>query len=231
MSANIVLVDDDKNSLDSLSVALKAENFSVESYTDSTAALEAMKIRQPDLAILDITMPGMDGTALLGQLRRISSVPVIILSARSGEIDEILGLKMGADDYIRKPFFQRVLIERVRTVLRRSNKTGSAIEDDDSEVLIRGDLRLDMSRHECSWKKNLITLTVTEFKLLRALVYRLGHVKDRDQLMDEAYGESIYVTDRTIDSHIKRIRRKLKSVDKEFTGIITLYGVGYQFQT
>ena len=231
MSANIVLVDDDKNLLVSLSVALKAENFAVESYADSSAALEAMKIRQPDLAILDITMPGMDGTALLGQLRRISSVPVIILSARTGEIDEILGLKMGADDYIRKPFFQRVLIERVRTVLRRTNKTGSAIDDDDSEVLIRGDLRLDMSRHECSWKKNLITLTVTEFNLLRALVYRLGHVKDRDQLMDEAYGESIYVTDRTIDSHIKRIRRKLKSVDKEFTGIRTLYGVGYQFQT
>ena len=231
MSANIVLVDDDKNLLVSLSVALKAENFAVESYADSSAALEAMKIRQPDLAILDITMPGMDGTALLGQLRRISSVPVIILSARSGEIDEILGLKMGADDYIRKPFVQRVLIERVRTVLRRANKTGSAIEDDDGEVLIRGDLRLDMSRHECSWKKNLITLTVTEFNLLRALVYRLGHVKDRDQLMDEAYGESIYVTDRTIDSHIKRIRRKLKSVDKEFTGIRTLYGVGYQFQT
>lgn len=231
MSANIVLVDDDKNLLVSLSVALKAENFAVESYADSSAALEAMKIRQPDLAILDITMPGMDGTALLGQLRRISSVPVIILSARSGEIDEILGLKMGADDYIRKPFIQRVLIERVRTVLRRTNKTGSAIDDDDSEVLIRGDLRLDMSRHECSWKKNLITLTVTEFNLLRALVYRLGHVKDRDQLMDEAYGESIYVTDRTIDSHIKRIRRKLKSVDKEFTGIRTLYGVGYQFQT
>ena len=231
MSANIVLVDDDKNLLVSLSVALKAENFAVESYADSSAALEAMKIRQPDLAILDITMPGMDGTALLGQLRRISSVPVIILSARSGEIDEILGLKMGADDYIRKPFVQRVLIERVRTVLRRTNKTGSAIDDDDSEVLIRGDLRLDMSRHECSWKKNLITLTVTEFNLLRALVYRLGHVKDRDQLMDEAYGESIYVTDRTIDSHIKRIRRKLKSVDKEFTGIKTLYGVGYQFQT
>ena len=231
MSANIVLVDDDKNLLVSLSVALKAENFAVESYADSSAALEAMKIRQPDLAILDITMPGMDGTALLGQLRRISSVPVIILSARSGEIDEILGLKMGADDYIRKPFVQRVLIERVRTVLRRANKTGSAIDDDDSEVLIRGDLRLDMSRHECSWKKNLITLTVTEFNLLRALVYRLGHVKDRDQLMDEAYGESIYVTDRTIDSHIKRIRRKLKSVDKEFTGIRTLYGVGYQFQT
>ena len=231
MSANIVLVDDDKNLLVSLSVALKAENFAVESYADSSAALEAMKIRQPDLAILEITMPGMDGTALLGQLRRISSVPVIILSARSGEIDEILGLKMGADDYIRKPFVQRVLIERVRTVLRRTNKTGSAIDDDDSEVLIRGDLRLDMSRHECSWKKNLITLTVTEFNLLRALVYRLGHVKDRDQLMDEAYGESIYVTDRTIDSHIKRIRRKLKSVDKEFTGIRTLYGVGYQFQT
>ena len=231
MSANIVLVDDDENFLVSLSVALKAENFAVESYADSSAALEAMKIRQPDLAILDITMPGMDGTALLGQLRRISSVPVIILSARSGEIDEILGLKMGADDYIRKPFIQRVLIERVRTVLRRTNKTGSAIDDDDSEVLIRGDLRLDMSRHECSWKKNLITLTVTEFNLLRALVYRLGHVKDRDQLMDEAYGESIYVTDRTIDSHIKRIRRKLKSVDKEFTGIKTLYGVGYQFQT
>ena len=231
MSANIVLVDDDKNLLVSLSVALKAENFAVESYADSSAALEAMKIRQPDLAILDITMPGMDGTALLGQLRRISSVPVIILSAKSGEIDEILGLKMGADDYIRKPFVQRVLIERVRTVLRRTNKTGSAIDDDDSEVLIRGDLRLDMSRHECSWKKNLITLTVTEFNLLRALVYRLGHVKDRDQLMDEAYGESIYVTDRTIDSHIKRIRRKLKSVDKEFTGIKTLYGVGYQFQT
>ena len=172
----------------------------------------------------------VDGMELLNRLRRESSVPVIFLTSKDEEIDEMLGLKMGADDYIRKPFSQRLLIERIRAVLRRTEAAGRAGESEDSELLIRGDLRLDPTRHECIWRGDKVQLTVTEFLLLQALVKHLGHVKSRDQLMDAAYGDNIYVDDRTIDSHIKRLRRKLKVVDKEFSAIETLYGLGYRFQ-
>ncbi len=230
MPAIITLVDDDRNILTSVSIALEAEGFKVSTYTDGAAALEAMTARQPDLAVLDIKMPGMDGMELLNRLRRVSAVPVIFLTSKDEDIDEMLGLKMGADDYIRKPFSQRLLIERIRAVLRRTEAVGLGGKKDDSELMIRGDLRLDPTRHECIWRGKQVQLTVTEFLLLQALVKHLGHVKSRGQLMDAAYGDNIYVDDRTIDSHIKRLRRKLKAVDLGFSGIETLYGLGYRFQ-
>ncbi|MFP6747064.1 MAG: response regulator transcription factor [Alphaproteobacteria bacterium] len=230
MAATITLVDDDRNILTSVSIALEAEGYKVLTYADGHSALRAMTARAPDLAVLDIKMPGMDGMELLNRLRRVSALPVIFLTSKDEEIDEMLGLKMGADDYIRKPFSQRLLIERIRTVLRRSDAAGRPGDGDDGELLIRGELRLDPRRHECVWRGAEIQLTVTEFLLLQALVKHTGHVKSRDQLMDAAYGDNIYVDDRTIDSHIKRLRRKFKAADDEFTGIETLYGLGYRFQ-
>ena len=231
MAATITLVDDDKNILTSVSIALEAEGYKVATHTDGQFALAAMIKEAPDLAVLDIKMPGLDGMELLNRLRRVSSVPVIFLTSKDEEIDEMLGLKMGADDYIRKPFSQRLLIERIRAVLRRSEAAARPNSpDDDGEILIRGDLRLDATRHECVWRGIQMQLTVTEFLLLQALVKYTGHVKSRDQLMDAAYGDNIYVDDRTIDSHIKRLRRKFKAADNDFTGIETLYGLGYRFQ-
>ena len=231
MVATITLVDDDKNILTSVSIALEAEGYKVATHTDGQSALAAMTAQAPDLAVLDIKMPGLDGMELLNRLRRVSSVPVIFLTSKDEEIDEMLGLKMGADDYIRKPFSQRLLIERIRTVLRRSETAARTTSpDDNGEILIRGDLRLDATRHECVWRGIQMQLTVTEFLLLQALVKYTGHVKSRDQLMDAAYGDNIYVDDRTIDSHIKRLRRKFKAADREFAGIETLYGLGYRFQ-
>ncbi|MBT3535356.1 MAG: response regulator transcription factor [Rhodospirillaceae bacterium] len=230
MAPTITLVDDDKNILTSVSIALEAEGYKVTTHTEGQSALQAMIDRAPDLAVLDIKMPGMDGMELLNRLRRVSAVPVIFLTSKDEEIDEMLGLKMGADDYIRKPFSQRLLIERIRAVLRRSEAAVRSGDDEDSELLIRGDLRLDPTRHECVWRGAEVQLTVTEFLLLQALVKHTGHVKSRDQLMDAAYGDNIYVDDRTIDSHIKRLRRKFKAADDDFTGIETLYGLGYRFQ-
>lgn len=230
MAATITLVDDDRNILTSVSIALEAEGYKVLTYADGHSALRAMTARAPDLAVLDIKMPGMDGMELLNRLRRVSALPVIFLTSKDEEIDEMLGLKMGADDYIRKPFSQRLLIERIRTVLRRSDAAGRPDDSDGGDLLIRGELRLDPRRHECVWRGAEIQLTVTEFLLLQALVKHTGHVKSRDQLMDAAYGDNIYVDDRTIDSHIKRLRRKFKAADDEFTGIETLYGLGYRFQ-
>ena len=230
MAALITLVDDDRNILTSVSIALEGEGFKVVTYSDSQAALQAMITRAPDLAVLDIKMPGMDGMELLNCLRRFSAVPVIFLTSKDEEIDEMLGLKMGADDYIRKPFSQRLLIERIRAVLRRAEATGRSGKNDVGELLIRGDLRLDPTRHECTWRNAGVQITVTEFLILQALVKHPGHVKSRDQLMDAAYGDNIYVDDRTIDSHIKRLRRKFKAADDDFTRIETLYGLGYRFQ-
>ena len=234
MAATITLVDDDRNILTSVSIALEAEGFKVTTFSDSQAALGAMTDSAPDLAVLDIKMPGMDGMELLNRLRRVSAVPVIFLTSKDEEIDEMLGLKMGADDFIRKPFSQRLLVERIRAVLRRaeaSSGPGSlGSQRDEGELLIRGDLRLDPTRHECTWRNAGVQLTVTEFLILQALVKNPGHVKSRDQLMDAAYGDNIYVDDRTIDSHIKRLRRKFKAADDEFTRIETLYGLGYRFQ-
>ena len=191
-------------------------------------ALDGIARRPVDLAILDIKMPRMDGMELLGNLRKKNNLPVIFLTSKDDEIDEVMGLRMGADDYIKKPFSQRLLLERIRAVLRRHEP--GEIEQDKEDVLRRGDLILDSSRHLCTWKDKEVNLTVTEFLLVEALARRPGHVKNRDQLIDAAYGEHIYIDDRTIDSHIKRLRRKFKNEDEEFAEIETLYGVGYRYR-
>mgnify|MGYP002525895237 FL=1 len=224
------LVDDDRNILTSVSIALEAEGFRVQTYTDGEEALRSLTARPVDLAILDIKMPRMDGVELLKRLREKSSLPVIFLTSKDEEIDEVLGFKMGADDYIRKPFSLRLLIERIRAILRRADLASGIGSDSDSEPqIVRGDLVLDPARHECRWRDAGVTLTVTEFLILKSLVSRPGHVRSRDQLMDAAYDDNIYVDDRTIDSHIKRIRKKLKAVDETFSQIETLYGVGYRY--
>ena len=230
VSHTIALVDDDRNILTSVSIALKAEGFRVLTYANGDEALRALTANPVDLAILDIKMPRMDGVELLKRLRQNSSLPVIFLTSKDEEIDEVLGFKMGADDYIRKPFSLRLLIERIRAVLRRADlASGETGDGDDEPKITRGDLVLDPARHECSWRGAGVTLTVTEFLILKSLVSRPGHVRSRDQLMDAAYDDNIYVDDRTIDSHIKRIRKKLKAVDPSFSQIETLYGVGYRY--
>ena len=228
MPHTIALVDDDQNILASLSAALEDEGYSVDTYVDGVEALDGIARRPVDLAILDIKMPRMDGMELLGNLRKKNNLPVIFLTSKDDEIDEVMGLRMGADDYIKKPFSQRLLLERIRAVLRRHEP--GKIEQDKKDVLRRGDLILDSSRHLCTWKDKEVNLTVTEFLLVAALARRPGHVKNRDQLIDAAYGEHIYVDDRTIDSHIKRLRRKFKNEDEKFTEIETLYGVGYRYR-
>ncbi len=228
MPNTIALVDDDQNILASLAPALEDEGYKVDTYADGVAALEGIGKKPVDLAILDIKMPRMDGMELLDQLRQKSSLPVIFLTSKDDEIDEVMGLRMGADDYIKKPFSQRLLLERIHAVLRRHDLADQ--EQSDADVLRRGDLILDSARHLCTWKEEEINLTVTEFLLVQALARRPGHVKNRDQLIDAAYGEHIYVDDRTIDSHIKRLRRKFKENDEEFAEIETLYGVGYRYR-
>ena len=229
MPQTIALVDDDRNILTSVSMALEAEGFAVKTFSDSTEALRELSTQPCDLVVLDIKMPRMDGMELLEKLRKSSELPVIFLTSKDDEVDELMGLRMGADDYIKKPFSQRLLIERIRTLLRReasrntTEKTGEA-------AVTRGDLTLDPNRHLCTWRNQPVELTVTEFLLLKALAQRPGHVKSRDQLMDSAYGENIYVDDRTIDSHIKRLRKKFKVLDNDFNQIETLYGVGYRYR-
>ena len=231
MTATIALVDDDRNILASVGMALEAEGFRVRSFTDGTEALRGLATQPADLVVLDIKMPRMDGMETLNRLRRTSDVPVIFLTSKEDEIDEVLGLKLGADDYIRKPFSQRLLIERIRAVLRRVEAMREDPADGDgAKVMVRGELTLDPNRHTCAWKGDSVTLTVTEFLILQSLAQRPGHVKNRDQLMDAAYDDNVFVDDRTIDSHIKRLRKKFKAVDTEFSGIETLYGIGYRFQ-
>ena len=225
----ICLIDDDQNILASLSLALKSEKFDVETYSDGISGLEALKKDNFDIAILDIKMPRLDGLEVLQKLRNSSDIPVIFLTSKDDEIDQLLGLKMGADDYITKPFSQKLLIERVKVILKRTSFTENEIISKDDSIIERGDLLLNMDRHECHWKNERIKLTVTEFLLLESLVNRPGYVKNRDQLMSAAYSDDLYVDDRTIDSHIKRIRRKFKAVDNDFNSIETLYGVGYRF--
>ena len=228
MAIKIALVDDDQNILASVSLALEAEGYQVDTYFDSEQALIGLIQRPPDLAILDIKMPRMDGTELLGKLRQKSGLPVIFLTSKDDELDEALGLGMGADDYITKPFSQRLLLARIKAVLRRSGSEASSGSKED--MISHGDLLLDSDRHLCSWKGVEVKLTVTEFLLLQALALRPGHVKSRDQLMDAAYGDSVFLEDRTIDSHIKRIRRKFRLHDKSFDRIETLYGIGYKYR-
>ena len=231
----IALVDDDQNILTSVSIALEAEGYKVETYTDGSSALEGLTNRRPDLGVFDIKMPRMDGMELLRRLRQTSDLPVIFLTSKDDEIDELFGLKMGADDFITKPFSQRLLVERVKAVLRRANaapENANARSSDTAsgEILERGSLAMDRERHTCTWKGKPVTLTVTEFLILHALAQRPGVVKSRDSLMDAAYDDQVYVDDRTIDSHIKRLRKKFKVDDDEFDMIETLYGVGYRFR-
>ena len=228
MANRLALVDDDQNILASVSLALEAEGYEVDTYFDSEQALIGLIQRPPALAILDIKMPRMDGTELRSKLRQKSSLPVIFLTSKDDELDEALGLGMGADDYITKPFSQRLLLARIKAVLRRiGHETSSGPKAD---TISHGDLVLDPERHLCSWKEVEVKLTVTEFLLLQALALRPGHVKSRDQLMDAAYGDSVFLEDRTIDSHIKRIRRKFRAHDNRFDRIETLYGIGYKYK-
>ena len=233
--ATIALVDDDRNILTSVSIALEAEGYKVETYTDGATALDGLSAKRPDLAVFDIKMPRMDGMELLRRLRQKSDLPVIFLTSKDDEIDELFGLKMGADDFITKPFSQRLLVERVKAVLRRSaaRAEGDGVVREGatgSNILERGHLTMDQERHTSQWKGKSVTLTVTEFLILFALAQRPGVVKSRDSLMDAAYDDQVYVDDRTIDSHIKRLRKKFKQVDDEFDMIDTLYGVGYRFK-
>jgi two-component system, OmpR family, response regulator ChvI len=227
----VAVVDDDQDMLDLVETMLELEGHQVITFDSGLAALEALRAKSPDLVILDIKMPEMDGMELLRQLRIKSRVPVIFLTGKLDEVDELLALRLGADDFIRKPFSQRVLAERVRTVLRRfrSLDVASAGEFGD-RVMERGHLRIDKERHSCKWKGKEVVLTVTEFRLLETLATRPGVIKSRDALMDAAYEDQVYVDDRTIDSHIKRLRRKFRAVDDTFDRIETLYGVGYRFK-
>jgi len=228
----VALVDDDRNILTSVSIVLEAEGYRVVTYNDGASALDGMTQSPPDMAILDIKMPRMDGMELLRKLRQKSDMPVIFLTSKDDEIDELFGLKMGADDFITKPFSQRLLVERVKAVLRRASTREAPAkgEADSSRNLERGDLVMDQERHTCTWKGENVTLTVTEFLILYALAHRPGVVKSRNALMDAAYDDQVYVDDRTIDSHIKRLRKKFKMVDDSFNMIETLYGVGYRFR-
>jgi len=228
MNQKIALVDDDRNILTSVAIALEAEEFQVQTYTDGFETLKSLAASPVDLVLLDMKMPRMDGMELLTRLRRDSPVPVIFLTSKTEEIDEVIGFKMGADDFIRKPFSMRILVERIRAVLRRA----VPVSDDGREPkMVRGDLVLDSVRHECTWCGQSVTLTVTEFLILKFLALRPGHVRSRDQLMDVTCDDNVYVDDRTIDSHIKRIRKKLKVTDPAFARIETLYGIGYRYRS
>ncbi len=238
--AKITLVDDDENIVASVSLALESHGHVVTALHDGVSGLQALEADPPDVAIIDVKMPRMDGMEVLRRLRQTSDMPVIILTSKDEEIDEILGFNLGADDYIHKPFSQRLLIERVKAVLRRARP-----EEDDDDVpasaasaaaaalnkpLKRGRLTLDPARHDCLWEGRPVRLTVTEFLLLQSLAQRPGFVKSRDNLMDAAYDDQVYVDDRTIDSHVKRMRKKFRQIDPEFDAIETLYGVGYRYR-
>ena len=227
----IALVDDDRNILTSVGITLEAEGYQVQKYSDGAAALQGLQDSPPDMAIFDIKMPRMDGMELLRRIRQKSDLPIIFLTSKDDEIDELFGLKMGADDFIKKPFSQRLLVERVKAVLRRAmSRDGTAAPQEAAKTIDRGKLSMDPDRHSCTWDTKPVTLTVTEFLILQSLAQRPGIVKSRDALMDAAYDDQVYVDDRTIDSHIKRLRKKFKLVDDDFDGIETLYGVGYRFK-
>jgi two-component system response regulator ChvI len=233
-NAKITLVDDDRNILTSVSMALEAEGYSITTFNDGEAGLKGILEGNPDLVVLDIKMPRMNGMEVLEKLRETSQIPVIFLTSKDDEIDEVLGLRMGADDYITKPFSQRLLIERIRSLLRRNslnqNPQAEAEKKAEDEKYVYGPLEMDDARHICSWNGQQLNLTVTEYLLLKSMASRPGIVRNRDQLIDMAYGENIYVDDRTVDSHIKRLRKKFKKIDPDFNQIETLYGVGYKYK-
>jgi two-component system response regulator ChvI len=234
--AKITLIDDDENIVASISMALESHGHAVKAYYDGAAGLQALETDPPDLAILDVKMPRMDGMEVLRRLRQTSLLPVIILTSKDEEIDEILGFNLGADDYIHKPFSQRLLLERVKAVLRRAGADAADAAQpagavpSSARAIKRGKLTLDPERHDCLWDGRPVKLTVTEFLLLQALAQRPGFVKSRDNLMDAAYEDQVYVDDRTIDSHVKRMRKKFRQVDGDFDAIETLYGVGYRYR-
>ena len=230
MTHTIALVDDDRNILTSVSMTLEAEGFAVRTYTDGESALAALTAKPVDLAVLDIKMPRMDGMELLQRLRSRSQLPVIFLTSKDEEVDELMALRLGADDYITKPFSQRLLLERIRALLRRNEASRAEAAGTAPARIVRGALVLDETRHQCLWRNGDIQLTVTEFLLVKTLALRPGMVKSRDQLIDAAYGENIYVDDRTIDSHVKRVRKKFRTVDDDFNQIETLYGIGYRYK-
>ncbi len=231
MDQVIALVDDDRNILTSVSIALQTEGFATRVYTDGQTALKALRDNPPDLGIFDVKMPRMDGMELLRQLRQTSDMPVIFLTSKDDEQDEEQGLALGADDYIAKPFSQRLLLARIRAVLRRAeaNRRPDQGDEEPANKMVRGRLEMDPARHRVRWDGKDVSLTVTEFLILEALAQRPDIVKSRNQLMDAAYQEDIYVDDRTIDSHIKRLRKKFRQVDPAFDSIDTLYGAGYRF--
>jgi two-component system, OmpR family, response regulator ChvI len=231
MTATIALVDDDRNILTSLSVYLQTEGFLTRVYADGEAALKALVDNPPDLAVFDIKMPRLDGLELLRRLRERSAIPVIFLTSKDDELDEAMGLAAGADDYIAKPFSPRLVVARIRAILRRTEARagGGEAAEEAAQPLARGRLLMDPARHRTTWAGQPVTLTVTEFLILETLAQRPGVVKTRNQLMDAAYHDDIYVDDRTIDSHIKRLRRKFRQADPEFDAIETLYGAGYRF--
>lgn len=231
---SIALVDDDRNILTTLSIALQAEGYAIRVYSDGEAALKALTENPPDLAVFDIKMPRMDGMELLRRLRATSDLPVIFLTSKDEEQDEEAGLAMGADDYIAKPFSQRLLLARIRAILRRTGPAGESDAPEetaaaDGPVIRRGRLAMDPARHRVTWASRPVSLTVTEFLILEALAQRPGVIKSRNQLMDAAYPDDVFVDDRTVDSHIKRLRRKFRAADPEFDAIDTLYGAGYSF--
>jgi two-component system response regulator ChvI len=232
--ADITLIDDDENIVASVSLALESHGHVVKAYYDGASGLDAVESQAPDLVILDVKMPRMDGMEVLRRLRQTTEIPVIMLTSKDDEIDEILGFNLGADDYIHKPFSQRLLLERVKAVLRRArpeeDEPGVAPGAANSKIMKRGKLTLDSARHDSLWDGKPVRLTVTEFLLLQSLAQRPGFVKSRDNLMDAAYDDQVYVDDRTIDSHIKRMRKKFRQVDPEFDSIETLYGVGYRYR-
>ena len=225
----LALVDDDENIVTSLRMFFEAEGYQVRTYFDGQSALPALTETPPDIAIFDVKMPRMDGMELLRRLRQTSDMPVIFLTSKDEEIDEVIGFNIGADDFVRKPCSNRLLSERVKAVLRRARGGAAGPEEGDHKPIIRGRLTLDPNRHACTWDNEPVRLTVTEFLILQSLAQRPGYVKNRDQLMDAAYDDQIYVDDRTIDSHIKRLRKKFREVDGEFDSIETLYGVGYRY--
>ncbi len=232
MGNKIALIDDDQNILTSVSMILEEEGFEVFTYTDGLSGLDGVLKEQVSLVVLDIKMPRMDGMETLQELRKKSNVPVIFLTSKEDEIDELCGLRMGADDYIKKPFSPNLLIARIKTLIRRTDPIlKKGVDNQEEDVIIkRGALEMNKTRHLCLWKKEPVDLTITEFLMLYALVEKTGIVKTRDQLIDSAYGANVYIDDRTVDSHIKRLRKKFKDVDKDFSCIETLYGVGYRYR-
>ena len=231
MSKTIALVDDDRNILTSLSIALEREGFKVQTYIDGESALVGLSRSPPDLAVVDIKMPRMDGEELLKRIKKKMSIPIIFLTSKDEEVDELLGLKLGADDFVKKSggFSIKVLIERIRVQLRKK-EVDINIEENKS-IIAHGKLKLDPSQLECEWNGKQLPdkLTTTEFLLVKELAKRPGIIKERAQLMDIAYREDTDIEDRTIDSHIKRIRKKFKKVDPDFSAIETRYGSGYRW--